>query len=83
MTVLLVLVMHTPLALQGLQKNQGIIDINFEKTEGDALDLSHVLAFNAPKKIYAATYEHRHDADITCNVGGALKPGETRFGLSF
>ena len=43
------------LVLQGIAEELGIIDINFEKTEGDALDLSHALAFNAPKKIYAAT----------------------------
>ena len=38
------------LVLQGIAEELGIIDINFEKTEGDALDLSHALAFNAPKK---------------------------------
>ena len=35
------------------------------------LDLSHALAFNAPKKIYAATYEDCHDADIVCITAGA------------
>ena len=32
------------LVLQGIAEELGIIDINFEKTEGDALDLSHALA---------------------------------------
>ena len=63
------------LVLQGIAEELGIIDINFEKTEGDALDLSHALAFNAPKKIYAATYEDCHDADIVCiTAGAAQKP---------
>ena len=39
------------LVLQGIAEELGIIDINFEKTEGDALDLSHALAFNAPTQI--------------------------------
>ena len=70
------------LVLQGIAEELGIIDINFEKTEGDALDLSHALAFNAPKKIYAATYEDCHDADIVCiTAGAAQKPGETRLDL--
>ena len=70
------------LVLQGIAEELGIIDINFEKTEGDALDLSHALAFNAPKKIYAATYEDCHDADIVCITAGApQKPGETRLDL--
>ena len=68
--------MHTHLYYKGLQKNLGIIDINFEKTEGDALDLSHALAFNAPKKIYAATYEDCHDADIVCITAGAAQNQE-------
>ena len=70
------------LVLQGVAEELGIIDINYEKTEGDALDLSHALAFNAPKKIYAAKYEDCHDADIVCITAGApQKPGETRLDL--
>ena len=38
------------LVLQGIAEELGIIDIAREKTEGDALDLSHALAFNSPKK---------------------------------
>ena len=74
--------MHTHLYYKGIAEELGIIDINFEKTEGDALDLSHALAFNAPKKIYAAKYEDCHDADIVCITAGApQKPGETRLDL--
>lgn len=70
------------LVLQGIAEELGIIDIARAKTEGDALDLSHALAFNAPKKIYAASYEDCHDADIVCITAGApQKPGETRIDL--
>lgn len=70
------------LVLQGIAEELGIIDLAREKTEGDALDLSHALAFNSPKKIYAASYEDCHDADIVCITAGApQKPGETRIDL--
>ena len=70
------------LVLQGIAEELGIIDIAREKTEGDALDLSHALAFNSPKKIYAASYEDCHDADVICiTAGAAQKPGETRIDL--
>ncbi|MGY3724102.1 L-lactate dehydrogenase [Granulicatella balaenopterae] len=70
------------LVLQGIAEELGIIDIAREKTEGDALDLSHALAFNSPKKIYAASYEDCSDADIVCITAGApQKPGETRLDL--
>ena len=70
------------LVLQGIAEELGIIDVNTAKTEGDAIDLSHALAFNSPKKIYAATYADCHDADVVCITAGApQKPGETRLDL--
>lgn len=41
---------------QGIAQELGIIEIPqlHEKAVGDALDLSHALAFTSPKKIYAA-----------------------------
>ncbi|MBD3948636.1 L-lactate dehydrogenase [Tuanshanicoccus lijuaniae] len=67
---------------QNIGRELGIIDINYQKTEGDALDLSSALAFTSPKKIYAATYEDCHDADIVViTAGAAQKPGETRLDL--
>lgn len=67
---------------QNIGRELGIIDINFDKTEGDALDLSSALAFTSPKKIYAATYADCHDADIVViTAGAAQKPGETRLDL--
>lgn len=70
------------LVTQNIAQEVGIVDIAKEKTEGDALDLSHALAFTSPKKIYAADYEDCHDADIVViTAGAAQKPGETRLDL--
>lgn len=70
------------LVLQNIGQELGIIDIAKAKTEGDALDLSHALAFNSPKKIYAADYSDCKDAEIVCiTAGAAQKPGETRLDL--
>ena len=51
---------------QGIAQELGIIEIPqlFEKAVGDALDLSHALAFTSPKKIYAAQYSDCADADL-------------------
>ena len=70
------------LVTQNIAQEVGIVDINVPKTEGDALDLSHALAFTSPKKIYAATYADAHDADLVVITAGApQKPGETRLDL--
>ncbi|MGX7238803.1 L-lactate dehydrogenase [Enterococcus phoeniculicola] len=70
------------LVTQNIAQEVGIIDINTKKTEGDAIDLSHALAFTSPKKIYAAEYADCHDADLVVLTAGApQKPGETRLDL--
>ncbi|SEK98399.1 L-lactate dehydrogenase [Carnobacterium iners] len=70
------------LVTQNIAQEIGIIDIDTKKAEGDAMDLSHALAFTSPKKIYAATYEDCSDADIVViTAGAAQKPGETRLDL--
>ena len=67
---------------QNIGRELGIIDINKDKTVGDALDLSHALAFTSPKKIYSAEYSDCGDADIVVlTAGAAQKPGETRLDL--
>lgn len=70
------------LVTQNIGRELGIIDINQQKTEGDALDLSHALAFQTPKRIFAATYADCKDADlIVLTAGAPQKPGETRIDL--
>lgn len=70
------------LVTQGIAQELGIVDIFKEKTEGDALDLSHALAFTSPKKIYSASYADAHNADLVVLTAGApQKSGETRLDL--
>lgn len=60
-----------------------LVDINQERVEGEAMDLSHGIPF-APSKVnvYAGSYEDCKDAKIVCICAGAnQKPGETRLEL--
>lgn len=60
-----------------------LIDVNKDKAEGEAMDLSHGLPF-APHKmdIWAGTYEDCRTADIVViTAGAAQQPGETRLDL--
>ena len=69
---------------QGIAQELGIVEIPqlHAKAEGDAMDLSHALAFTSPKKIYAATYDDCADADLVVITAGLpQKPGETRLDL--
>lgn len=68
--------------IQGIGQELGIIDLNVEKAQGDAMDLSDALAYTSPKNIYQAEYKDCHDADIVViTAGAAQKPGETRIDL--
>ena len=59
-----------------------IIDINKDKTEGDALDMNHAMSLFAPKEIKSGSYEDIQDAGIiVITAGAAQKPGETRIDL--
>ena len=70
------------LVTQNIAQKLGLLILMYQKLEGDALDLSHALAFTSPKKIYAATYDDCHDADLVVLTAGApQKPGETRLDL--
>lgn len=60
-----------------------LIDLNYEKTVGEMMDLNHCLAF-APSKIQikVGNYEDCKDAKIVCIAAGANQnPGETRMDL--
>lgn len=70
------------LTISGVGRELGIIDIDVDKTVGDAMDLSSALAYHPTKKIYSAQYSDCHDADIVViTAGAAQKPGETRLDL--
>ncbi|KUP09598.1 lactate dehydrogenase [Bacillus coahuilensis m2-6] len=67
---------------QGIAQEMVLIDLDFNKADGDARDLNHGLAFASPMKIYAGTYADCHDADlVVITAGAAQKPGETRLDL--
>jgi L-lactate dehydrogenase len=68
---------------QGVTEELVLIDINKEKSEGDAMDLNHGLPFApSPTKIWFGDYSDCKDADIVVLTAGAnQKPGETRLDL--
>ncbi|WP_035421485.1 L-lactate dehydrogenase [Fructilactobacillus florum] len=67
---------------QGIGEEFVIIDINKERTEGDALDLEDATPYTFPKNIYAGDYPDCKDADlVVITAGTPQKPGETRLDL--
>ncbi|MDQ0231981.1 L-lactate dehydrogenase [Metabacillus malikii] len=68
---------------QGVTEELVLIDLNKEKSEGDAMDLNHGLAFAPnPTKIWFGSYDDCASADIVVLCAGAnQKPGETRLDL--
>ena len=70
------------LMLSGLFSEMVLIDSDHAKAEGEALDISHGVAFAKPMKIYAGTYEDVKNASVVIvTAGAAQKPGETRLDL--
>ncbi len=67
---------------QGIGQELGIIDINKDRTQGDAEDLSHALAFTFPKKIYSAEYSDAHDADLVVLTAG-LPQNQVKLALNW
>ena len=60
-----------------------MIDINGEKSLGEALDIRQGTPFCAPVSIYAGRYEDAKDSDIVILTSGvARKPGQTRLDLA-
>ncbi len=66
----------------GLFSELVLIDVNRDKAQGEAMDLSHGLPFARPMKIYAGDYADLADcALIVITAGANQKPGETRLEL--
>ncbi len=66
----------------GLFSEMVLIDVDYKKAEGEAMDISHGEAYARPMKIYAGTYDDITDAAIIIVTAGAnQKPGETRLDL--
>ncbi len=68
---------------QGGTEELVLIDINKQKSEGDAMDLNHGLPFAPSRtKIWFGDYSDCKDADLVVLTAGAnQKPGETRLDL--
>lgn len=66
----------------GLFSEMVLLDVDQNRAEGEALDISHGLAFASPMDIYAGGYDDIADAEIIIITAGAnQKPGETRIDL--
>ena len=67
------------LMTSGLASEIVIVDINKEKAEGEAMDLSHGASFVKPIDITSGEYSDTKDSDIVIITAGiSIKPGETR-----
>lgn len=71
------------LAAQTLASEIVLIDINNEKSLGEALDIRQGMPFCGPVKIYAGSYAEAVGSDIVVITSGAArKPGQTRLDLA-
>ncbi len=71
------------LTVMGIASEIVMIDINQEKSLGEALDIRQGVPFCNPANIYAGSYVDAKDSDIvviTCGV--ARKPGQSRLDLA-
>lgn len=68
---------------QGTIEHLVLIDVDYNKAEGEAMDLNHGLAFGPRKMtIEAGTYDDVKDADLVVITAGVnQQPGETRLDL--
>lgn len=70
------------LMMSGYASEIVIVDINKEKAEGEAMDLSHGVSFTKPVEIKAGDYSDTKDSDIVIITAGiGPKPGETRLDI--
>ncbi|MBE5817208.1 MAG: L-lactate dehydrogenase [Clostridiales bacterium] len=71
------------LSSMGVAAEIVLIDINYEKTLGEALDIKQGVPFGYPTNIYAGTYEDARDSNIVIITSGvARKPGQSRLELA-
>ena len=66
----------------GLFSEMVLIDSDYAKAEGEALDINHGVPFAKPMKIYAGSYDDIKNSSIVIVTAGAnQKQGETRLDL--
>ena len=71
------------LTVMGLASEIVMIDVNEEKSLGEALDIRQGVPFCNPATVYAGTYEDAKESDIVIITSGmARKPGMSRLDLA-
>ena len=71
------------IATQRLAAEIAIIDVNRDKAEGEAMDISHGLITMGSMDIHCGDYADIADSDLTIVTAGVgRKPGETRLDLA-
>lgn len=71
------------LTIMGLASEIVMIDVNHEKSLGEALDIRQGVPFCNPASIYAGTYEDAKGSDIVVITSGmARKAGQSRLDLA-
>ena len=66
----------------GLFSEIVLVDVDKDKAEGEAMDISHGIPFSRHMKVYAGDYDDIADASIIVVTAGAgQKPGESRLDL--
>lgn len=66
----------------GIFSEIAMIDADYSKAEGEAMDISHGIPFSSHMKIYAGDYSDVEDAAVVIVTAGAnQKPDETRLDL--
>ena len=71
------------LTIMGLASEIVMIDVNEEKSLGEALDIRQGIPFCSPATVYAGSYEDAANSDIVVITSGmARKPGMSRLDLA-
>ena len=71
------------LTTMGIASEIVMIDINEEKSLGEALDIRQGVCFCSPTDVYAGSYADAKDSDIVVITSGmARKPGQSRLDLA-
>jgi len=71
------------LAIKGIAREIVLVDIDKNRTIGEAEDLSHTAPYTSPVEIIAGGYADMRDSDlVVITAGKKQKPGETRADLA-
>ena len=71
------------LTIMGIASEIVMIDVNEEKSLGEALDIRQGVSFCSPTDVYAGSYADAADSDIVVITSGmARKPGQSRLDLA-